>query len=118
MATIARFAVMGFAIVIAVNQIGVASTLVNTLFMGTVGALALALGLAFGLGGRDTAGEMVRSWYARTRRAAPRVGEAAGVAQQEAREQVQRTQAEVTSSPDTTRTSEGTAATPHTHPVE
>jgi hypothetical protein len=118
MATIARAAVMGFAIVVAVNQIGIARELVNTLFMGVVGALALAIGLAFGLGGRETAGQMVHSWYARSRRAAPRVGEAAGVAQQEARGQVQRAQAEVSPSADTTRTSEGAVATPHTHPVE
>lgn len=46
-----------FAIVVEVNQIGVATTLVNTLFRGFVGALALAAGLAFGLGGRDTAAQ-------------------------------------------------------------
>ena len=45
---------------IAVNQIGVATELVNTLFMATVGALALALGLSFGLGGRETAAQIVR----------------------------------------------------------
>jgi len=66
LATVARVAVWAFAIVIAVNQVGVATTLVNTLFMGLVGALALALGLAFGLGGRDTAGEIVKSWYQKT----------------------------------------------------
>ncbi|MBV9596636.1 MAG: small-conductance mechanosensitive ion channel, partial [Chloroflexi bacterium] len=58
LATIARVAVWAFAIVIAVNQIGVAATLVNTLFMAVVGALALALGLAFGLGGRETAAQI------------------------------------------------------------
>jgi hypothetical protein len=52
-----------FAIVVAVNQMGIATELVNTLFMAIVGAVALALGLAFGLGGRDTAGEIVRKWY-------------------------------------------------------
>lgn len=62
-ATIASFAVWAFGIVIAVNQVGVATTLVNTLFMGVVGALALAIGLAFGLGGRETAGQIVQSWY-------------------------------------------------------
>src|SRR2546422_877829 len=50
LATIARVAVWAFAIVIALNQIGVAATLVNTLFIAFVGALALAFGLAFGLG--------------------------------------------------------------------
>jgi len=74
---IARVAVWAFAIVIAVNQIGIARELVNTLFMATVGSLALALGLAFGLGGRDTAAEMVREWYERSRRAAPKIEDAA-----------------------------------------
>jgi hypothetical protein len=74
---VAKVAVWAFAIVVAVNQIGVAQTLVNTLFMAVVGALALALGLAFGLGGRDTAGEIVRRWYAAGRDAAPRIEDAA-----------------------------------------
>jgi hypothetical protein len=77
LATITRVAIWAFAIVIAANQVGVASTLVNTLFMGTVGALALAIGLAFGLGGRDTAGKIVQGWYEHGREAAPRLREAA-----------------------------------------
>ncbi|RMG06831.1 MAG: small-conductance mechanosensitive ion channel [Acidobacteria bacterium] len=63
LATITRVAVWGFTIVIAVNQIGVAQTIVNTLFTAVVGALALAVGLAFGLGGRETAAEIVKRWY-------------------------------------------------------
>ena len=84
LATIARIAVWAFAIVIAVNQIGIATALVNTLFMATVGAIALALGLAFGLGGRDTAAQIVRGWYARGQRAAPQMAQAAQAAQQQA----------------------------------
>ncbi|HVE53058.1 MAG TPA: small-conductance mechanosensitive ion channel [Ramlibacter sp.] len=60
----AMVVVWAFAIVVAVNQLGIATELVNTLFMAIVGALALSLGLAFGLGGRDTAAEIVRKWYA------------------------------------------------------
>lgn len=63
---LARFAsavVWAFAIVVAVNQLGIATELVNTLFMAVVGALALGAGLAFGLGGRETAGEILRKWY-------------------------------------------------------
>jgi hypothetical protein len=74
---IARVAVWAFAIVVAVNQIGIARELVNTLFMAIVGAVALALGLAFGIGGRDTAAEIVRAWYERARETAPKVGAAA-----------------------------------------
>ena len=77
LATIARVAVWAFAIVIAVNQVGIATTLVNTLFMGFVGALALALGLAFGLGGRETAGQLVASWYRKGEQEAPKLAQAA-----------------------------------------
>jgi hypothetical protein len=77
LAAIARVAVWAFAIVIAVNQVGIARDLVNILFMAIVGAVALALGLAFGIGGRDTAAEVVRNWYDRSRGLAPKAGEAA-----------------------------------------
>src|SRR5829696_4895844 len=77
LATIARVAVWAFGIVIAVNQIGIARELVNTLFMGFIGALALAAGLAFGLGGRDTAGQIVQGWYNRGRANQPKMERAA-----------------------------------------
>jgi hypothetical protein len=60
---VASALIWAFAIVVAVNQIGIATTLVNTLFMAFVGAIALGLGLAFGLGGRETAGQIVSQWY-------------------------------------------------------
>jgi hypothetical protein len=84
LANIARVAVMAFAVIAAINQIGVAATLVNTLFMATVGALALALGLAFGLGGRETAAEIVRSWYTRGQQVGPKVAQATDAAQRQA----------------------------------
>ncbi len=77
LATIARVAVWGFGIVVAVNQIGVAQELVNTLFMGFIGALALAAGLAFGLGGRETAAQIVDGWYSQARAAKPKIERAA-----------------------------------------
>jgi len=87
LATIAKMTVWAFGIVVAVNQIGIAQALVNTLFMGFVAALALALGLAFGLGGRDTAAEIVRTWYRRGQQATPHlidVAESASHQMQEA----------------------------------
>ena len=63
LATVARVAVIAFTIVVAVNQIGIASTLVNTLFMGVVGAAALAAALAFGLGGRDVSNRLWERGY-------------------------------------------------------
>jgi len=59
LAMVARVAVWSFAIIVAVNQLGIATTLINTLLIGVVGALALASGLAFGLGGRDRAAQLL-----------------------------------------------------------
>ncbi len=84
MANVARIAVLAFAIVIAVNQIGIAATLVNTLFMAFVGALALATGLAFGLGGRDTAAEIVKEWRTKSQNASGKLQRTAQAANEEA----------------------------------
>lgn len=69
LAKVASALVWAFAVVVAVNQIGIATTLVNTLFMAIVGAMALAVGLAFGLGGRETAAKIVANWYEKARTA-------------------------------------------------
>lgn len=53
--TVARTAVIVFAIMASLTQLGVASDLVKILFTGFVAMLALAGGLSFGLGGRDQA---------------------------------------------------------------
>jgi hypothetical protein len=90
-ATITRVAIWGFGIVVAVNQIGIAQTLVNTLFMGLVGALALAVGLAFGLGGRDTAGQIVQNWYRRGQTARPKIERAAENVERTAQRNMPRT---------------------------
>jgi hypothetical protein len=70
---IAEIAIVAFAVIVAINQIGIAANLVNTLFIGVVAALALAFGLAFGLGGRDVAGQLTQSWYEQSQSAAARV---------------------------------------------
>ena len=61
-ANIARYAIMGFAALIALEQLQIAPALLNILFTAIVGAAAIAFGLAFGLGGQDAA----RRWLART----------------------------------------------------
>jgi hypothetical protein len=93
LATIASVAVWAFAIIVAVNQLGVGDEIVNTLFMATVGALALALGLAFGLGSKDTAGKIVDNWYSKAKAAAPEpadVGAAGRRQAQQMKEQAMR----------------------------
>jgi len=73
LASIASVAIMAFAVIVAVSQIGVAATIVNTLFTAIVFSIALAVGLAFGLGGRDTAAQMWQRWYQRGQEMAPRL---------------------------------------------
>lgn len=56
---VARWAIWIVAILAAMNQLGIASTMMNTLFIGLVAMLSLAGGLAFGLGGRDAAARYI-----------------------------------------------------------
>jgi hypothetical protein len=70
---IAEIAIIAFAVIIAINQIGIAANLVNTLFVGIVAALALAFGLAFGLGGREVASQLTQRWYEQSQETAARV---------------------------------------------
>lgn len=86
LANIARTAIWAFAIIVAVNQIGIAQALVNTLFMGTVALLVLALGLSFGLGGRELAATLLQKWYAQSQAKAPQMREAAQEAADMSRE--------------------------------
>lgn len=57
--TVARWAIWIFAILIALTQLGIAAQLIQILFIGVVAMLALAGGLAFGLGGRDHASKVL-----------------------------------------------------------
>ena len=53
--TITRYAIVFFTVLIVLNQLGVAADLVRILFTGIVAMLAIAGGLAFGLGGQEVA---------------------------------------------------------------
>jgi hypothetical protein len=83
LATIAKVAVWAFAIVVAVNQLGIAAVLINTLLIGVVGALAIAAGLAFGLGGREQAARILNRASQKVSQAAPQIAEAASNAMQQ-----------------------------------
>lgn len=60
-AGIARWAIIGFAGLVALEQLKITPDLLNELFGAIVAALAIAFGLAFGLGGQEAA----RRWLAR-----------------------------------------------------
>ena len=56
---VARWAIWIVAILAALNQLGIAGPMMQTLFTGLVAMLALAGGLAFGLGGKDAASNYI-----------------------------------------------------------
>jgi hypothetical protein len=58
-AAVVKWAIWVFAIMVALSQVGIAAALINTIFIGLVAMLALAGGLAFGLGGRDHASRVL-----------------------------------------------------------
>lgn len=54
-AMVGKWAVLVFVFLIVLNQLGIASDLIQILFSGIVAMVAIAGGLAFGLGGKDAA---------------------------------------------------------------
>lgn len=63
LATLTNYIIIGFAVIAAIDQLGIAATLINTLLIGLIGSVALAIGLAFGLGGREVAAQITQKWY-------------------------------------------------------
>jgi len=63
---IVEFGIIALAAVVALNQLGIGAVFVDILFAAVIGALALATGLAFGLGGQKVASRMWRDTYRAT----------------------------------------------------
>ncbi len=59
LAGIAKWAVIIFSVLAALIQLNVAASLINVLFTGFVAMVAIAGGLAFGLGGKDWASRLI-----------------------------------------------------------
>ncbi len=67
-AKLTKGAMVMIAFFMALQLVGVSEELVTSAFTLVVGSIALAAGLAFGLGNRDLAGEITRRWYEEGRR--------------------------------------------------
>lgn len=62
MANIARIAIMGLVLAMGLRAMGLADNIVNMAFGFTIGSVAVAAALAFGLGGRDAAKRVADDW--------------------------------------------------------
>ena len=60
---IVRWAILIFGFIIALTQLGIAPTLIQTIFIGAIAMFAIAGGLAFGLGGKEIATEILRDLH-------------------------------------------------------
>ena len=56
---VTKWAIVVFSTLVALSELGVASTIIESLVVGVIAAVSLALGLAFGLGGQKSAGELI-----------------------------------------------------------
>jgi hypothetical protein len=57
---ITKYAILVFSVLAALTQLGIATPLIQTLFTGFIAMVAIAGGLAFGLGGKDSASEILQ----------------------------------------------------------
>jgi hypothetical protein len=62
LAEVARVAILVLAFAVGLGEMGVASEIIMIAFGVLLGALALAVAIAFGVGGRDAAGRLVNDW--------------------------------------------------------
>ncbi len=67
LANVVRFAILGIVIAMGLRAMGLADDIVNLAFGLTLGAVAVAVALSFGLGGREAAGKQMEHWLARLR---------------------------------------------------
>lgn len=61
---IAKYAIITLSVFMALDQLGVADSIVSAAFILILGGLSLAFGLAFGLGGREVAASWLKKWQA------------------------------------------------------
>lgn len=65
---IASYLVVIVAALAAVNELGIAQSLINTLIIGVVATLSLGVGLAIGLGAKDLVSKMLIDWYTQSQK--------------------------------------------------
>ncbi len=65
LARVGRFAILALVVAMGLRAMGIADDIVNLAFGLTLGAIAVAVALSFGLGGREAAGKLMAHWLSR-----------------------------------------------------
>jgi hypothetical protein len=97
-ATVLPAMVMVIALFMVLEQLQIAPEIVRIAFAATVGALALGLALAFGLGGRSVAQRMLEDAYSKGREQKDRVAEDLSTARNRAQDRAQDASSQVETS--------------------
>jgi flagellar biosynthesis protein FliQ len=65
---LAQYAILAFVVLIALDQVNVGGDIVRQTFLIVLAGVVLALALAFGIGGKDWAAEMLERWWPRRKK--------------------------------------------------
>jgi len=64
----ARYIIVAFVVLIALDQMNIGGDIVRQTFLIVLGGVVFALALAFGLGGKDLAAELLERWWPRNKK--------------------------------------------------
>jgi hypothetical protein len=65
---LAQYAIVAFVVLIALDQVSIGGDIVRQTFLIVLAGVVLALALAFGIGGKDWAAEMLERWWPRRKK--------------------------------------------------
>lgn len=68
LADVAKWILVVFTVLAVIHQLKIVPNLIDILFTGVVGGLALGFGLMVGLGGKDVMNDIFRDWYNRMKK--------------------------------------------------
>lgn len=65
---VGSYLVVIVSILAAINELGIAQSLINTLFVGVIATLTLGIGLSIGLGAKDLVSKLLLDWYTNSKK--------------------------------------------------
>jgi len=110
-ASVAPILIMGIAVFMILNQLGIAPAIVTITYAALLGSLGLGMALAFGLGGRETAARLVSGAYDKGQEQQDQVKRDMQLGKERSQRQAERAKQKVQE-----KAGSGNAPAPHTPP--
>jgi len=99
-ATVAPLLIMAIATFMILNQLHIAPAIVTITYAVLLGSLGLGMALAFGLGGRETAGQLVSGAYTKAQRQTDQVKDDLQTGKERGQQEAEQAKAKVNGGPD------------------